>query len=144
MNRILLAAIIVFASGSTLATEVGVSITVGQPGFYGRIDIGNYPQPRLIYAEPVIIEQVVVLPPPVYLRVPPGHAKHWSKHCHEYQACGQRVYFVQDSWYEDVYVPAYREKHENNSSNKKNKGKGNKKDNSNKNSNKSKGEDKDR
>jgi hypothetical protein len=43
------------------------------------------------------------------LRVPPGHAKHWSKHCHKYGACGQPVYFVEESWYNDVYAPYYRE-----------------------------------
>lgn len=49
--------------------------------------------------------------PPIYLRVPPGHAKHWSKHCHEYNACGERVFFVQDSWYNREYVPRYQEQH---------------------------------
>jgi hypothetical protein len=49
--------------------------------------------------------------PPIYLRVPPGHAKHWSKHCHEYNACGERVYFVQDDWYQHEYVPRYQERH---------------------------------
>ncbi|MHB9119182.1 MAG: hypothetical protein ACYC2R_13045 [Burkholderiales bacterium] len=45
---------------------------------------------------------------PIYLRVPPGHAKHWSKHCREYNACGERVLFVQDNWYEHEYAPRYR------------------------------------
>jgi len=31
------------------AADVGVSISVGQPGFYGQIDIGDFPQPQLIY-----------------------------------------------------------------------------------------------
>jgi hypothetical protein len=44
-------------------------------------------------------------------RVPPGHAKHWNKHCRKYNACGQPVYFVQDRWYQQVYVPRYREIH---------------------------------
>jgi len=47
----------------------------------------------------------------VYLHVPPGHAKNWAKHCHAYGACGQRVFFVQDAWYNDVYVPTWRERH---------------------------------
>jgi hypothetical protein len=108
-----------FAGGLMMpaqATDVGVSISVGQPGFYGRIDLGNMPAPRVIYREPIIIERVpvvayapapVVAPTPVYLRVPPGHAKKWRKHCHRYNACGTPVYFVQDRWYQDVYVPAY-------------------------------------
>ena len=99
-----------WAATSALATEVGVSIIAGQPGFYGRIDIGNFPQPRLIYAQPVVIEPVrlVESTPPIYLHVPPGHAKNWRKHCQKYDACGRPAYFVRDDWYNDVYVPEYR------------------------------------
>lgn len=93
-------------------TDVGISINIGQPGFYGRIDIGGYPPPVLIYPRPVVIAPVPVAGPPIYLRVPPGHAKHWSKHCAEYGACGQRVYFVRDDWYNREYVPRYRERHD--------------------------------
>ena len=48
-----------------------------QPGIYGRIDIGNAPPPPLIYAQPVIIQRpaVLVQQQPLYLHVPPGHAK---------------------------------------------------------------------
>ena len=35
------------APGVATAADVGVSVTVGQPGFYGRIDVGNVPQPVL-------------------------------------------------------------------------------------------------
>jgi hypothetical protein len=97
------------AATPALATEVGVSVTAGQPGFYGRIDIGNFPQPRLIYAQPVVIEPVraVEPAPPIYLHVPPGHAKNWRKHCQKYDACGRPAYFVQDDWYNSVYVPEH-------------------------------------
>ena len=93
------------------AADVGVSVNVGQPGFYGRIDIGSLPQPRVIYPEPIIIQPapVSLARQPVYLHVPPGHAKHWSKHCRKYNACGQPVYFVQEDWYNDVYASRYRE-----------------------------------
>ena len=66
------------------------------PGVYGRIDIGNAPPPTVIYAQPIIIQQVPqrVRQPPLYLHVPPGHAKKWSKHCASYNACGRPVYFV--------------------------------------------------
>jgi hypothetical protein len=62
-----------------IAADVGVSVQVGEPGFYGRIDIGNFPQPQLIYLQPVVIEPVPVgvVPQPLYLHVPPGHAKNW-------------------------------------------------------------------
>jgi hypothetical protein len=94
------------------AADVGVSIRIGQPGFYGQIDIGDYyPPPRVIYRQPRVIERVPVDRPPIYLRVPPGHAKHWHKNCHKYNACGERVYFVQDNWYNREYVPRYLELH---------------------------------
>jgi hypothetical protein len=94
------------------AADVGVSVTVGQPGFYGRLDIGNYPQPQLIVPQPVVVAPVRgVVYQPVYLRVPPGHHRDWRKHCHKYDACGRPVYFVQDRWYNDVYAPKYRERH---------------------------------
>jgi len=89
----------------------GVSISIGEPGFYGRIDIGHFPQPRLIYAEPVIARRVTTWYPPIYLRVPPAHRTHWYKHCNAYNACGRPVYFVDDVWYRDVYAPRYREYH---------------------------------
>ena len=56
--------------------------------------------------------QRVVPREPIYLHVPPGHAKNWRKHCRKYDACGERVYFVQDSWYNQVYVPSYQERND--------------------------------
>jgi hypothetical protein len=35
--------------------------------------------------------------------VPPGHQKNWGKYCGQYQACGQPVYFVQESWVRERY-----------------------------------------
>lgn len=98
-------------SAPVFAADVGVSVSVGQPGFYGQIDIGGFPRPPVIYRQPVMVERVVVEREPVYMRVPPGHAKHWSKHCHRYGACGERVYFVKDDWYNREYAPRYRERH---------------------------------
>lgn len=110
-----LAALVVaagFNSGLAFAAaDVGVSINIGQPGFYGRIDIGNAPPPVLIYQEPVLINRVTVVPAPIYLRVAPGHEKNWGKHCRHYNACGRPVFFVRDEWYRDVYAPQYREQH---------------------------------
>ncbi len=113
MKRFLLAVALVATTGATpaLAADVGISVSIGQPGFYGRLDIGDYPRPRLLYAEPVLVERVVVTRPPIYMRVPPGHARNWQKHCREYNACGERVYFVHDDWYEREYVPRYQERH---------------------------------
>ena len=98
-------------TSAACAADVGVSVSVGQPGFYGRIDIGNFPRPALMMPQPVVIHpgQTSGIRAPIYLHVPPGHAKDWAKHCRKYNACGQPVYFVDQRWYDDVYVPRYRE-----------------------------------
>ena len=113
MKRFLIAAAVVAATVTTplLAADVGLSVSIGQPGFYGQIDIGNFPQPQVIFPQPVMIDRAPMNRPPIYLRVPPGHAKHWSKHCREYNACGERVFFVQDNWYNREYVPRYQQQH---------------------------------
>lgn len=103
-----LAATVMLTAGPARAADVGVSISIGQPGFYGQIDIGNM-RPQVIYPQPVIIQRVAVPPPPLYLRVPPGHEKNWAKHCARYNACGRPVYFVRGDWYEREYVPRYRD-----------------------------------
>ncbi len=86
-------------------TSVGVSIGITQPGVYGRIDIGDFPPPRLVYPQPVVIVRtpVAIQQPPVYLYVPPGHQKKWAKHCARYNACGQPVYFVREDWVRERY-----------------------------------------
>lgn len=110
MKRIFITMALIGAiSAPVHATDVGVSVSIGHPGFYGQIDIGGFPRPALLYPQPVIIERVPAGRPPMYLRVPPGHAKHWAKHCHEYNACREQVYFVRDDWYNREYVPRYRE-----------------------------------
>lgn len=87
-------------AGAASAQQPYVNATVGgvlSPGVYGRIEIGNAPPPPLIYTQPVVIRQPavqVVHQAPVYMYVPPGHAKNWSKHCARYNACGVPVYFV--------------------------------------------------
>ncbi|MCK9373781.1 MAG: hypothetical protein M0P91_11320 [Sulfuricurvum sp.] len=114
MKRYFLSAVIAAATLTTsaFAADVGVSVSIGQPGFYGQINIGDFPQPAVIYRQPIIINRGVSMNrPPVYLRVPPGHAKNWKKHCREYHACGERVLFVHDDWYEREYVPRYQEQH---------------------------------
>lgn len=88
------------AAPSAQAVNVGVSIGFSQPGVHGRIDIGRYPKPVLVQPRPVLIRPMPgPVVQPVYLWVPPGHQKHWGKHCWRYQACGAPVYFVRDDWY---------------------------------------------
>jgi hypothetical protein len=111
MKRFFICALISITAASSAMADVAVSIAVGEPGFYGQIDIGNYPPPRLVYTEPVIVEPVVVVSPPIYLHVRHDHIVNWDSHCHEYGACAQRVYFVDNDWYDTVYVTEYHKKH---------------------------------
>jgi hypothetical protein len=111
MKKILIhAALLAACAAPAFAGDVGVSISIGQPGFYGQIDIGNVPQPQLVYPQPVVIQRAPEFrsAPPIYLHVPPGHEKHWSQHCAQYNACGRPVYFVRDDWYNNEYVPRYQ------------------------------------
>jgi hypothetical protein len=80
------------------------------PGVYGQVVLGNHPPPPVVYAQPMLVQPAPVIvgapaPEPIYLHVPPGHAKNWSKHCHEYHACDRPVYFVKSAEYEPGYRP---------------------------------------
>lgn len=101
----------VLTTGPVFAGDIGLSVEYGEPGFYGRLDIGSAPRPVLINPEPIIVIPAERIGPPIYMRVPPGHAKRWKDHCAAYGACGRPVYFVRDGWYNDVYVPHYRKHH---------------------------------
>jgi hypothetical protein len=104
MHRVLSAALVAAVSSVAQAADVGVSVTISEPGVYGRIDIGRFPQPPVVVPQPVIIQPPsrVVGPPvqPIYVWVPYDHRKHWSKHCRHYNACGVPVYFVRHDWYD--------------------------------------------
>ena len=132
MKKLLFVALMAVTATPAFAADVGVSVSVNQPGLFGRIDIGNFPKPPLIYPTAVIIQAVPVgvVRQPLYLHVPPGHAKNWRKHCKKYDACGQPVYFVQENWYNDEHVPRhagkYKDKNKGNKDKDKDKDKGNK------------------
>jgi hypothetical protein len=113
MRVFLIAALMaVTASGIPAhAADVAVSVSIGQPGFYGRLDFGDYSPPQLIYQQPRMVRAVPAGRPPVYLNVPPGHSKNWSRYCRQYNACDERVYFVRNTWYEREYVPSYQRRH---------------------------------
>ncbi len=115
MKRFLIAAALAAFSATTpaFAADLGISLNIGQPGFYGRLDIGGHPQPQVIYRHPTMVERVDLGRAPIYLHVPLAHARHWSRHCREYNACGERVLFVRDSWYNREYAPRYRQQHGN-------------------------------
>jgi hypothetical protein len=106
MKNLLALALTAAALSTAVAqTSVGISIGINQPGVYGQINIGNLPPPPVVYAQPIIYAppRVAVVQQPVYLYVPPGHQKNWGKYCGKYQACGQPVYFVQESWVRERY-----------------------------------------
>ncbi len=113
MKKIFCAALLGALAQGAMAADVGVSISIGDPNFYGRLDIGSFPRPVLMYPQPVVIQPAPygVARAPLYLRVPPGHARDWRRYCGRYDACGAPVYFVQDTWYRNVYAPRYRADH---------------------------------
>jgi hypothetical protein len=78
-------ALLALTTPSAFAADVGLSITIGDPNFYGRIDLGGYPTPQVLYPRPYVIEHSGYYHEPLYLRVPPGHIKHWGQHCREYR-----------------------------------------------------------
>nr|WP_314899036.1 hypothetical protein [uncultured Deefgea sp.] len=101
------------ATLSAFAGSVGISIHLGDPDFYGAIDAAQRYQPQVIYKRPIVVNQSMYSYPPLYLRVPPGYTKRWSRYCAAYNACGRPVYFVKDSWYREAYQDRYyRNKHE--------------------------------
>jgi hypothetical protein len=110
MNRLLFAAALAAATPA-LAHDSQDTTSIGQPDYYGLLDMVNYLAPQTIYRNPLAVDQVQNNRSPVYLHVPPGHAKNWRKHCSAYHACGEQVLFVQDDWYNREYVPRYQERH---------------------------------
>lgn len=90
------------------ASDLGVNVILSgevRPGIYGQVQLGNAPRPVLVYERPrvIVVNKRYAHEEPVYLHVPPGHAKHWDKHCREYHACSRRVYFVRSEEYDPHY-----------------------------------------
>lgn len=110
MRPVLLAAILVAVNGVSHAGGLDVNVMLSGevvPGLYGQVNIGNEPPPPVVYAQPMVIEAQPAPPPPIYLHVPPDHARHWRLHCHEYNACNRPVYFVRSREYDPEYQRAY-------------------------------------
>jgi len=100
--------VLLIASTSAHAGLPEINLRAGgeiKAGVYGQVRIGTLPIPPLLFPDPLMIHHPSsgVVPPPLYLHVPPGHAKKWPKHCHEYNACGLPVYFVRSAEYEVGY-----------------------------------------
>lgn len=93
------------AQPATAATSI--SVEIAQPGVYGRIVLGSAsPYPAVIYPQPIIVTpgRYSSARSPIYLYVPAGYERNWSRYCYQYAACDQPVYFVRDSWVRDNYA----------------------------------------
>jgi hypothetical protein len=144
MNKQIAALSLAFSALASLPVladdDLGINVVLeGEvaPGVYGRVELGNDSHPDIYYPQPVVIVKDTKYAKyrPVYLHVPPGHAKNWSKHCKHYNACERPVYFVKSVEYEESYQREHdhdhdhdHDQHDNKKSNGKEKGKGNKHD----------------
>src|SRR5215475_13125444 len=111
----------VLAMGAALPLARAQSVSISAditgevvPGVYGHVVIGDRAPPPVVYAQPVVAVPAPVIvgvprPEPIYLHVPPGHAKDWRRHCHEYNACNRPVYFVRSAEYEPGYRPDHHD-----------------------------------
>jgi len=110
MRLFILAAILIAGISSARAGDLDLRVMLSgevAPGVYGQVQIGNDRPPPVVYVQPMLIEPMAAPPPPLYLHVPPGHARNWRKHCHEYNACNRPVYFVRSEEYEPEYQRHY-------------------------------------
>jgi len=112
IHRVVLAGLLgVLLAPASRAQGISINaIITGEvvPGVYGQVVLGNAPPPPVVYAQPVVAQPAPVIVgaaplEPIYLHVPPGHAKHWREHCHEYHACNRPVYFVRSAEYDPGY-----------------------------------------
>ena len=107
-NTFIRFALVSLALGISSAHAQYANVIIGgeiRPGVYGRVEFGNAPPPPLVYAQPVVIVRERRYYEPIYVHAPPGHTKHWSKHCHKYGACNRPVYFVKSVEYDPGYRP---------------------------------------
>ena len=114
MKKVFFALAALCAVPAFAQTSVGVSIGIQQPGIYGRIDIGNYPEPVVVNPQPVIVQpsRVSAYQRPIYLYVPPQHQQDWRRYCARYSACGQPVYFVREDWVRDRWEHEHGRDHD--------------------------------
>ncbi len=95
--------------------QTALSLQLGQPGYYGPINVGRLALPPVVDPLPLIVRPArgqdrwpSMSNKPIYLRVPPNHSRDWGRYCGLYQACRVPVLFVRDDWYRKVYAPQLR------------------------------------
>ena len=92
--------------------QVALSVQVGQPGYYGQINIGRSDGPQLVYPSPVTAypQAWSQWRQPIYMLVPSFQVSNWGGYCNLYNACNRPVYFVREDWYRGRQGPlAWRE-----------------------------------
>lgn len=104
----LLTLMMMTAAAAPLASagDLGIHVVLQgdvAPGVYGQVRLGNGGPPPVVYERPTVIVHEAGPMEPVYLHVPPDHARHWRHHCHEYNACNRPVYFVRSEEYQRGY-----------------------------------------
>src|SRR6516164_2315535 len=114
MKRLRIAATVLALAAACGAADAASWQVMVQPGVYGRVAIGGYAEPPLVYApQPVVVvdngfgevveesvdQAYATDQTPVYLWVPEYQRLHWTQYCREYGAYGVPVYFVDDGWY---------------------------------------------
>lgn len=113
MKKLIVALALASTAAATpaLAADVGIAISIGEPGFYGQLVIGGVDRPRLLNSRPVEAVHRYHNLAPIYLRVPEAQRRNWKHYCDRYNACARPVYFVRDDWYRNDYAPRYRKEH---------------------------------
>jgi hypothetical protein len=107
--RLAIGVVVLGACAAQSAMADNVSISINQPGVYGRVNIGEpVPQAAWVNARPMVITQspMAAQRQPIYLYVPPAQSSNWSRYCGRYGACAQPVIFVQDRWVRDRHAQA--------------------------------------
>ena len=104
--QLAIGAAVLCAAAAQSAMAANVSISVVQPGVYGRINIGEpIEQGSWINQQPIVYRQsaYTAARQPIYLYVPAAHSNNWGRYCGRYNACAQPVVFVQDGWVRGRY-----------------------------------------
>jgi len=114
--HLLVITLLILCSSRANAGQPIINLSVGgevAPGVYGQVQFGNAPPPAVVYEKPQIVfqQQEGEMRKPIYLHVPPEHAKNWANHCRQYNACNRPVYFVKSREYASDYDARKEEHH---------------------------------